>query len=78
MITRDEHLRREEETRRLRVAEAAARMELFRRTHGRDALTAEELRLWAASNPPENPFDPSKILSAEQIASALRDCLRDR
>jgi hypothetical protein len=78
MKTPDEELRHDEEARRLRVARAAALMELFRRAHGRDALTAEELRHWAASNAPEQTVDPLKILSAEQIAAALRDCLRDR
>ena len=78
MNARDQDLRRDEEARRLRVARAAALMELFRRAHGRDAATADELRNWAESNPPEQPLDPGKILTAEQIASALQDCLRDR
>ena len=53
-------------------------MELFRRANGREASTAEELRRWAASNAPERPVDPFAILTPEQIASALSDCLRRR
>jgi hypothetical protein len=77
-MARDPDKRRDEDERRLRVAQAAALMELFRRANGREASTAEELRHWAAFNAPEKPVDPFAILTPEQIASALSDCLRGR
>jgi len=66
----------EEEARRRRVVHAAALMELFRRAHGREASTADELRQWAAANESSDAINPAAILTPEQIASALHDCLR--
>ena len=70
--------RRDEDARQARVLQAAALMELFKRAHGRDAATAAELRSWASSNAARIPADPQAVLTAEQIAAALSDCLRRR
>jgi hypothetical protein len=75
MTVRDPEASRDEEARRARVIHAAALMELFKRAHGREAATAAELRSWAASNAPQIPPDPTSVLTPEQIASALSDCL---
>ncbi len=66
---------RDEEARRLRILQAAARMELFRRANGREAATAQELREWVESHPNEL-LEPAALLTHEQMAAALRDCLR--
>jgi hypothetical protein len=78
MTARDRDQGRDEEARQARVVHAAALMELFKRAHGREASTAAELRAWASSNPSMLPPDPKAVLTAEQIASALSDCLRRR
>ena len=75
MTARDSDVHRDEEARRARVVQAAALMELFKRAHGREAATAAELRSWAAHSAPRIPPDPAAVLTPEQIASALSDCL---
>jgi len=67
---------RAEEARRLRILHAAARLELFRRAHGHEATTVQELREWFEKNPSEGSLEPDTLLTHEQIAAALRDCLR--
>ena len=67
---------RDEEARRLRILQAAARMELFRRANGREAATAQELREWVETHPSDDLLEPGALLTHEQMAAALRDCLR--
>jgi len=78
MAARDQEALDHEEARRRRVVQAAALMELFRRANGREASTADELRRWAAAREPNEAIDPSAILTPEQIAAALHDCLHHR
>ncbi|HEY2817684.1 MAG TPA: hypothetical protein VGK44_11200 [Casimicrobiaceae bacterium] len=78
MTARDQEALNHEAARRRRVVQAAALMELFRRANGREASTADELRRWAAARGPNEAIDPAAILTPEQIAAALHDCLHHR
>ena len=53
-----------------RYLQGAAVVELFRRSHGRDPVSFEDLAAWAHDWQPER-IDPFDVLTREQIAAAL-------
>ena len=61
---------------RWRLLQAATVMALFRRTHGRDATSPDELGRWArrALANVAKPIDPFAVLTADELEIIKREC----